>query len=156
MKQSVIMVAVADHDWTLNVLQDACTLARETGSTIALVQMVPVQHHQWLGTELGYFLLTREDQQHFAEYEALLAEAGVEYQTTVFQYMSLTEAIVQATEHMHAQTIFAHLPTSIVPFWTKVRTVLLHRRLERMGCEWVSQPIHPYERLASLEPAAAH
>lgn len=47
----------------------------------------------------------------------------------MMQCISLTQGIAQAAELIDAQIVFAHLPKSFIPYWTKSQWNALRRQL---------------------------
>lgn len=139
---SVIMVQISNREWTLEALHCACLLARDTSARIALVKMIPVQHASWLGTELGYMHFTHQEQADFADYQATIEDYGVEFTPVVLQYVTFTEAIIQAVEHVNAQIVFAQIPESGIPLWTNFQRWMLNRKLARQQRQWIQHPIY--------------
>ena len=129
--EQIIMVQILDREWTQEALHCACRLARNTSATIVLVKMIPVQHPGWLGTDLGYQNFTAQEQAEYADYQTTLEDYGVEFTALLFQYLTLTDAIAQAAEHVNAQIVFARVPDSIIPFWTQFQQWSLKRQLTR-------------------------
>jgi hypothetical protein len=149
----VMMVQIASRAWTLEALHCACLIARNTGDTIALVKMVPVYHHSWLGTEWGYMSLNRQEQKDIRDYQATIEDYGLPHILSVFQYNTWVEATAQAAQQNRADRVFAQPPTSWLPGWDKVRAWSLQRLLNRQGCEWIQQP--SYGAIAET-PVEAH
>ena len=145
--KQTIMVQISDREWTLEALHRACLLARITSANIALVQMIPVQHPRWLGTDMGYMNFTDQDRVEFTDYQATIEDYGVEFTPLLFQYATLAEAIAQAAEHVNAQAVFARIPESIIPFWTKFQVWWLNRQLERQQCKLIQNPVYDTEAL---------
>ncbi|MEO8393524.1 MAG: hypothetical protein ABI700_11090 [Chloroflexota bacterium] len=140
--ETVIMVQIADRTWTLEALHCAGRMAREQSAKIALVKMIPVQHLGWLGTDFGYLNLSEKDEQEIADYAATLEDYGVEYDLYPFQYATLTDALVQVAEHIHAQIVFATLPDSRIPFWQRFQLHDLHRHFARDGRSLIDRPLY--------------
>jgi hypothetical protein len=128
---TVIMVQIADREWTMDALHRACRLGHTMPTHIALVKMVPVQHVGWLGTELGNRNFSERGQQEIAGYEAIIEDYSIEYSSSVFQYSELDEAILQAADVLNASIVFATLPKSIIPYWRNLQLHHLRRRLWR-------------------------
>jgi hypothetical protein len=149
----MIMVQIADREWTLGALQRACALARAMPAQICLVHMVPVQAPGWLGTDLGYLDFDTDDAEDLATYIDMIETADVACTPLVFQYVTLADAIAQAAEHVDAQIVFAKIPQSIVPFWTSLQWRLLDRQLVRQGRRLFkpNAPVRP----AAIEGAGA-
>jgi hypothetical protein len=143
--KQTIMIQISDHEWTLEALHYACLLARNTSATIALVQMIPVQHLSWLGTDFGYINVTPDEQSNFAEYQVAIEDYGVEFTPLLFQYDSLAEAIAQAAEHVDAQIVFAKLPEGVFPLATRLERWMLGRQLARQQRQWIQRPTYHTE-----------
>ncbi len=137
-----IMVQISNHEWTREALHCACLLARNTSARIVLVQMIPVQHASWLGTGWGYLNLTDQDQADFADCKAMLEDYGVEFTSLVFQYVTPTEAIAQATEHVNANAVFAKIPKSVIPLLTAFQRWSLNRRFISQNRQWIQYPAY--------------
>jgi hypothetical protein len=132
--QSRIMVCLAESEWTQEAIYQACILARKTDGELALVKMVTVQHLGWLGTEFGNIHITQRDRQVTQEYKATAEDYGVTAIIHYFQYVTLDEAIVQAANHVKADTVFATLPTSLIPYWRRLQLYILRERLTQENC----------------------
>lgn len=139
---STIMFQIAERDWTSEALHCACLLARKTSAKIALVKMIPVQHGSWLGTELGYMNFSTQEWEDFDRYQATVEDYGVEFTPLLFQYVTLPEAIAQAAEQVNAEIVFAHLPKSHIPLWSKCQHWLFSRQLEHQHRQWTEQPVY--------------
>jgi hypothetical protein len=140
--ESVIMVQVSNREWTMEALHCACLLARKLSTKIVLVAMIPVAYPCWLGTEWGYINFTEQERLDLVDYQATIEDYGIAYETVLFQYESLTAAIVQIAEHINAQIVFAQLTESIFPFWTRLQHRLLARQLAYQKRRWIQQPIY--------------
>jgi hypothetical protein len=141
-KQPVIMVQIADREWTLEALHSACLMARHTSAQIALVKMIPVQHASWLGTEWGYMNFTSQEQADFADYQSTIEDYGVEFTPVTFQYVTLVEAIAQAAAYVDAKIIFVKIPESRMPLWTRLQRWMLNRKFTRQKCQWIQYPVY--------------
>jgi hypothetical protein len=151
----VIMVQISDREWTLEALHCACLLARNTSARIALVKMVPVQHATWLGTNLGYMNLTYQGHAEFVDYQTTIEDYGVEFTPLVFQYITLIEATVQAAEHVNARIVFASIPASIIPWWTKLQRWMLRRQLIHQRRQLIQHPVYNTVTLTPIPDAVA-
>jgi hypothetical protein len=128
---TLIMVQIADREWTMDALHRACRLGRTMPTHIALVKMIPAQHVSWLGTELGNRSFSEQDQREIINYETTIEDYGIEFSSTVFQYSELDEAILQAADMLNASIVFATLPKGIIPYWRNLQLHRLRRRLWR-------------------------
>lgn len=138
--QPVIMVQVAEPQWTWDVLHAACKLARSCGGTVHLVHMVCVKHLCYLGTELGYLNLSDGDQQLLKAYVDTIDDYGLGCGLTVYQYSTMYEAIVGAAEQVAADIVFAKLPKSMIPLWSDCQYELLRVRMARQRIELFKDP----------------
>jgi hypothetical protein len=131
MDMQSIMVQVTERQWTLAAMHLACALARQAGLEVALVKMVPVQHVGWLGTELGNLSLTPQDRKDMRDYQMITEDYGVQSSNHYFQYVTLSDAIVDAAAYVEAQVVFATLPASVIPYWRRFQLWWLHQSLAR-------------------------
>jgi len=138
--QPVIMVQVAEQEWTWDVLHAACKLARSCNGTVHLVHMVRVEHLLYLGTELGYLNLGDSDQRVLKAYVDTIDDYGLPCGLTVYQYCSMYEAIAGAAEQVAADIVFAKLPKSKIPLWNDCQFELLRVRLSRQHVELFKDP----------------
>jgi hypothetical protein len=102
--------------------------------------MIPVQHPGWLGTDVGLMAFTDEVQAELAEYQLTIEGYGIRFVPVLFQYTTLAEAIAQAAEYVDASIVYAHIPESSIPFWTKLQQWLLNRQFNQQHCEWIQTP----------------
>ena len=133
MSNPIIMVQIANRQWTLEALHQACALARDKSAGIVLMKMLPVQHLGWLGTEFGTMNFSDGDRAEIHDYEATIEDYGVPFAAEVFQYVTLPEAIVQAADYVEADIVFATLPKSIIPYWQKFQLGRLRNDLASHG-----------------------
>jgi hypothetical protein len=130
---STIMVQIGEPKWTLAALHLACAVARTNGHELILVKMIPVSHVGWLGTEFGYRNFTETDRRLLKEYGATAEDYGIASSVELYQYVILSDAIVDAAEYVNARFIFATLPQYKLPFWRRFLLWRLHSKLKRQG-----------------------
>ncbi len=128
-----IMVQVTDHQQTLATLHFACAMALNIKARIVLVKMLPAQYPGWLGTEMGSWNFTGQDQSALNDYQATAEDYGVEVTGQIFQYLTMPEAIADAADYVDAQFVFATIPSSAVPFLRKFKVWALRKRLSQHG-----------------------
>jgi hypothetical protein len=145
MSSQKVMVQIAEREWTLATLHQACTLARSLEAEIALVKMLPVQHLSWLGTPFGAMDFTELERAELRDYTATVEDYGVPFTVYQFQYFALAEALSDAADYVDAQFVFATLPPSVLPFWRQFQLKGLRRRLAHHG----RQLTNPRDRLPS-------
>ncbi len=134
--EPVIMVQIAEHKWTMDALYEACQMAHHMNARIALISLIPTLHASWLGTDLPYAHFDALDDE-LEIYEAMLDDFDVPYTSLLFQYMSLSEALAQAAEHVQADVVFARIPASGIPFWQHFQEWSLHRRFAQENRQWI-------------------
>lgn len=133
--QPVIMVQVAEPEWTLNVLHAACKLARSCGGTVEFVHMTCARHLSYLGSEMGYLDLDEKDKNLLQVYVDTVEDYGLTCGVTIYQYCTMYEAIIGAADQLAANVVFAKLPKSMIPFWSDCQFELLRVRLARQHVE---------------------
>jgi hypothetical protein len=149
------MVQIADPVWTKEAIHSACLKARKLHAKIALMNLIPVQHHSWLGTDLGFLNFSSSEIKALAEYEAIIKDYGVKFTTYYFQYVSLPGAIQQSADYAHAQIVYATFPKSIIPFWRNFQIQWLRHRLSQQERELIEQPNFDIDSF-SLAKQAVH
>lgn len=128
---STIMVHITNQTQTLAALHVACAMARSSQACIVLLNLIPVSHPEWLGTEWGYMNFSARDQRALKDYEKLVESYGITVKTCVMQVMSTQDGIISAADSVDAQIVFARLPHSFIPFWHTWQVKKLRRALEQ-------------------------
>lgn len=128
---STIMVQMADPQWTLQAVHLACAVARTNGYHILLVKMVPVSHVGWLSTEFGYQHFTIEDRRLLQECAITAEDYGISSTMKLFQYVTLSDAIVDAASQFDPRIVFATLPHYKLPYWRKFLIWRMRHGMER-------------------------
>lgn len=149
-EKPVIMVQIANYEWTMEALHCACLLARQMAARLVLVEPILVPYPSLLGTEWGYMNITRQDRVHLENYQATLEDYHVEFRHLPFQCVSLTGATIQIAEALDARVIFARLPRSIFPFWTKFQRRLIERQFACQKRQWIIYPVYDVEVIEYL------
>lgn len=121
---------MADENWTLAAVNDACNLARKMDATITLLRLMPVQHLSYLGTDFGITAPTTREYQNMREYAAIAERYGVEMTVRPMQIVSALEAIADAADQLDADVVFAYVPKSHIPYWRKFQIRQLAHNLE--------------------------
>jgi hypothetical protein len=135
---TTILVQIADEKWTMQAMHLACAMARSTTSTIALLDLIPIQTPFLLGAELNTLRPKHEEQDAIEEYALIAEDYGVEVVLQPMQYESLSAALVQAAEMLNASNIFAYLPHSAVPLWNRFQLWNLQRQLSNHKCKLIT------------------
>jgi nucleotide-binding universal stress UspA family protein len=112
-----ILVQIASHAWTLEAMRQACAEAKTTGASIVLVKLLPADYVAWFADDCDTYRFTEADTADIHEYEAVAASYGVPVQVRVFQYHSFEDGIVKVADALDAETVYATVPPSAVPFF---------------------------------------
>jgi len=120
---------MARHDWTMQALHLACAMARNQRTNVTLVRMIPVQHIAWLGTEFANTPPTPQEHQCLRSYDATAEDYGVQLSIQSMQYVTLTDALVEAATYLEALAVFANIPPMSFPYWRKFQVWNLQRRM---------------------------
>jgi hypothetical protein len=128
-----IMVQVSNYRTTLEMLHLACAMAGDLKANVVMVEMVAAQHPGWLDTDFGIWSRAEQARREIASYRATAEDYGVEIELQPFQYITLVDAIADAADYVDADSVFANIPESIIPFWRRFQIWLLRRRLARCG-----------------------
>ena len=136
----VVMVQVAEPEWTGRVLHAACRLGRSCGAEIALVYLLRVPHLRYLGSSLGYADISEEDMHSLQAYADTAEDYGLPCSLTLYQYCDLYAAIVDAADLVDADIVFAKLPKSAIPFWSDCQFEMLRVRLSHRHVELFNEP----------------
>ncbi len=133
MTVNMILVQISNKQWTMQAMHLACAMARNTHSSVTLLNLMRVRSPALLGTELGVVPPTTQEHQDLHEYVMVAEDYGVEIILQPMQYDDIAEAIIQAADYADASVVFAHLPESVFPFWKKFQTWNLRRELLAQG-----------------------
>jgi hypothetical protein len=68
---------------------------------------------------------------------------GIRYSVVVFQYFTLARAVAEAANEVEAQVVFATLPYPPIPYWHRLQSWSLRRRLAHhqrllIDQEWIA------------------
>lgn len=112
-----ILVQMESHAWTMEALRQACVEAKATGAAIVLVKMLPDDYLAWFCDECDTYCFTEADTADIRTYEALAQEYNVPISVRVFQYQDLEDGIIKAADELGANTVYAVVPPSAIPFF---------------------------------------
>ena len=126
-----ILVQMADRQWTEEALHLACAMARNTESNVTLMRMIHAQHYSWLGTSLGYEMLSSDESDAIWAYKAVAQKYNVELRVQPMQWISYVGAIVDASDQLDAEVVFANVPQRALPLWRRFEIWDLRRQLEQ-------------------------
>ncbi len=132
---TTILVQVADAQWTCQAIQAACDRARQDGSTITLLRLIPVQHLGHLGTAFGNLPPDKQEYELLQQCAGLADAAGVELTVCSMQCVSTLDAVAEAAAHVGAAVVFAQVQDSLIPYWHRVQVWNLKRQLEAQKCQ---------------------
>jgi hypothetical protein len=141
MTDSRVLVVLGELEWTLRAIHLACAVVRSSGGQVVLLQMVPVRHPSYLGTDLAYLDFTPEQQERVSEYRHLTSTYGVGFSVCVFSYDVYPSSLVDAAEQLGATTVFAGFHRHRIPGWDALEKWWIKRALS-----------HHHRDLCTLEP----
>jgi hypothetical protein len=134
MTSKQILVHMTDPDWTMTAMHLACALARHTGSEVALLRLIPVDHAQWLGTDLGNRHFSPKDLESAKSYLLTAQDYNVCANLYKMQYLTLHRAIIEAAMTLSANIVFASIPHSSIPYFRTLNVRLVRRQLAKINC----------------------
>ncbi|MBN8619706.1 MAG: hypothetical protein J0L63_12420 [Anaerolineae bacterium] len=146
-----ILVQLADQQWTRQALHLACALARGQEHHIVLLRLMPVRHMSYLGTDWGNQPMSDAEYELLEDYLATAEDYGIAVNVTHMQSVSALESVIQAAELLEANTVFAQIPPSHIPYWHTLHRWLVEQRfmLARRTLYTLEEP------RTSLEPGAS-
>ena len=124
-----IIVEMANSQWTEAALHLACAMARTTHSNVILLRMIETQHLSWLGASVDCDFFSAQDSERLWVYKAIAEKYGVEFSIEPMQWISYVEALVEASDQLNAEVIFASVPESRLPLMRKFQVWDLRRQL---------------------------
>jgi hypothetical protein len=133
-----VLVHMADHEWTTQAMHLACAMARNMGRSVVLLRLIRVSTPYLLGSALPVPPPSDEEEKAIVEYMMIAGDYGVQIELQPMHYESLTDAVVQAAQHLKAGAVFLALPKTVGPFWRRLQWWTLQRR--------VNAPVYTLER----------
>lgn len=154
---STILIQMADRQWTEEALHLACAMARSDHSEVMLLNLVPAQHYGWLGTSLGVAGMSSEESSYIWNCKAIAARYGIDLCVQPFQYMTLIGALVDSVDEFDARALFARVPQSAIPLWSRYERWDLRRQMTQRGCALylLDDPARASIRVQPERPASA-
>jgi hypothetical protein len=139
------MIQMSTSQWTQSALSLAFAISHRENLDVVLVKFIDVPHVQWLGSALGHKNFTPAEYAALIAYRTIAEDNGIDLNVTTMQYVTLFDAVLNAAEQLNAQTVFACLEPSIIPYWHKYQVGRLERRLRGQGRQFYSleQPVTP-------------
>jgi hypothetical protein len=129
-----IVVQISDREWTMQAVHFACAMARNTESTLVLLQLWPVTNAGLLGTGIGADALSARNALDIEEYETIAEDYGVPLVVQPMECESLIEATMQAAAQLKAAALFMHLSQRRFAFWHQFQVRHIQRRLAAFHC----------------------
>lgn len=129
-----IVVQISDRQWTMQAVHLACAMARNTESTLVLLQLWPVTNAGLLGTGIGVDTASARNALEFEEYETIAEDYGVPLSVQPMECESPIEASVQAATQLQASALFIHIPERRIAFWRPFQVRHIERRLAAFQC----------------------
>jgi hypothetical protein len=122
-----IMVQMSDEQWTMEAMHLASAMARNLNGRISLLRLVLANNPGLLGW--GIAPPTDEEQRQMEEYAAVAEDYGVEFSVQPMQFITLADALAQAVALTEVSILFAHIPQSKLPLWSRFQLWSLQRQL---------------------------
>ncbi len=138
-----ILVQLRDSQWTVEAMHLASAIAHDQATTVTLLRLIEVQHVNWLGTELGIQPPSISERELIRTCRAIAQEYGVSFNTFDFQYVTLSDALVQAAAQVNAQAVFAALPASTIPVWRKFQNWHMSKQFATLECDFFNLEVIP-------------
>jgi hypothetical protein len=132
---SKVLVVLDEPEWTLGAIHLACAVVRSRGGKVVLLQMVPVRHPTYLGSDLAYLDFTFEQQRRLSEYQLLTSDYGVDFSVCVLPYDTYAGSLVDAAEQLGATVVFARFHRHWIPGWDALDRWWVERSLAHHGRE---------------------
>lgn len=111
-----ILVQMADEKWTTAALTVAIEKAGQSGGEIALVEFLPADALNWHGLEASEYEYSESEREEIQKFQRMAREAGVKLTLHCYKTDSLEGTIVRAADTLQADTVFATVPHSALPF----------------------------------------
>jgi hypothetical protein len=148
----IILVQLADHQWTMPAVHLASALARTINAKIILLYLTQVPHLSYLGTPFGYTPPTPQQYAAIDEYAATAEDYGIEISLQIMQCITPLEALLDAAEQLQANAVFAYVPESRIPYWQRFQKWLLQRRVAKIHRQLfiLDRPQHDTDRLPTI------
>jgi hypothetical protein len=128
-----VLVQLGEPEWTSEALHVACTVARANACELTIVKLVPVGQPGWLGLELGNANFTSADHKLLRECAITAEDYGIQCSVSLYQYLILSDAIVDAADYFDAHLTFATLPHFKLPFWRRFLTWRSRQQFQARG-----------------------
>lgn len=124
-----ILVQMAVREWTMQAMHFACAMARGNDAKVILLHLLPVSDIRQLGTSYGISAPSRQEHADLWEYTNTAEDYDVPFSIQPIQCLSRLDAVVEAAHQYDAQTVFAYIPKSYIPYWQRYQARRLEHRL---------------------------
>jgi hypothetical protein len=131
MDGQAIMVVPGDWQWTQQAMHLACAMARDTGTAVVAVRMVPVNHPLLLG-DISAVKHTADERSLPYDCAVTAEDYGVAYQMLVFNYVNYFSGLSSAAEQINAIAIFMSIHHSSFVPWDRFQLWRLRRAAKRI------------------------
>ncbi|MCB9437660.1 MAG: universal stress protein [Anaerolineales bacterium] len=126
---TTIMVQFSEEQWTLEAMHLASALARNLNSSVVLIYLSLTPNPGLLGW--GITPPTLAEERLIESYAAVAEDYGVVCRVQPVQFISLVDALAQTAQLLNASVLFAHIPSSSIPFWQRFQLWSLKIQLGR-------------------------
>jgi hypothetical protein len=123
------LVQMSTREWTMQAVHLACAIARNNGTHVILLRLIPVGHAGYLGTAYGHAAPTAQEEHDVCQYLATAEDYGVTLNVRSMQCITLLDAVVDAAKQLDVDIVFAHVLPSRIVYWQKFQVWMLERRL---------------------------
>jgi hypothetical protein len=134
MANYTVLVIPGEREWTSKAMHLACAMARSQGGQVVLAKMVGAGHPALLGSPEGLRNVSDDERVALRELAATAQKYDVPLQLILFAYANYAHAVVSAAEQLGAAAVFAVLPASRLPFWTRYQHWRVQSMLARRSC----------------------
>lgn len=132
------LIEIAEREWTMNALHDACSAARINGDKIILLRMMHVNNPGFLGSEYAYLAPDRQEMGDIHAYETLIEDYGVQATLSNIQYITRVECLIEIATAKQASVLYAKPAASWLGWWTRWQQRRLNNGLISAGITLVT------------------
>lgn len=146
-----IMVQMSDQQWTMKAIHLGSALAHNNDASIVLLHLVLASNPGLV--DWGVPETNAQEEKQIQDYAAVAKDYDVAFRVQQMEYISLPDALIQAVRRLNASIIFAHIPSSHIPFWQQFQEWNVRRQLGdcRLYTLDEESPIQVEEAISSPE-----
>jgi hypothetical protein len=126
-----IVVQLETAAWTTRAMHFACSMARQTGGEVVLLQLIEVHNIGALGHGFDTVPYGSEFYGLAHECEKIARQYGVPVALQQMEYTTRNDALAQAAEALEASVLFAPMPPSRVGLVNRFNTWSLTHQLHQ-------------------------